>query len=104
MDRKKKRHQRPSELQEQRILHTIRRARERHGLYLSEQDVKELGQKIRQKEGTHIKSKSGRLTVWTIDFRGHQLKVFYDKIHKIPVTILSAKGSAEHTQGLEGTT
>ena len=66
--------------------HTKRRAKERFGI---EVDPVVLGKIIRNGEGTFVYRQSHRVTVWDVEYKNEHIRVVYDTIRHIPITVLT---------------
>lgn len=70
------------------IKHTKRRAKERYGLHLKEEDIKNIVNLIQKQKAEYILTESLRVTWWIVHYLGKELKVLYDKKRKTLITVL----------------
>lgn len=70
------------------IKHTKRRAKERYGLYLKENDIINIVSMIQKGKAKHVLTESLRVTIWHVNYLGKELKVVYDKKRKTLITAL----------------
>lgn len=68
--------------------HAKRRARQRFGIILTQNDEAIIKQKIQNCEAIFIYKQSNRVSHFGIKFQGKDMIVIYDKIHKTIVTFL----------------
>lgn len=77
------------------IRHSHKRLRERFGISLSNEELRELGEQIRKKDEARFKGKavffdtqSLRVTRWFVWFRDRWIPIVYDKNRKVIITAL----------------
>jgi hypothetical protein len=71
--------------------HAKRRARERLGLYLNDQEILDIVKNIQNNKYQHIDKQSDRLSRFRADIRGQDVVVVYDKTRKAIITFLHYK-------------
>lgn len=76
--------------------HAIRRARERHGLVVSENDLEELSHRIRHGHGLDpgvkfLKRQTHRVSAYRVTLHGIVCDVLYDKNTHTVITFLSGE-------------
>lgn len=69
-------------------MHTIARAKERHDLKLTGQDLDWIAKQIKTGNSSFVRRTSCNFTVHDVPYRGETLRVVYDKKRKTTVTIL----------------
>ncbi len=67
--------------------HTKKRAAQRFGINV---DIHELADLIQRNCGTFIERQSNRVTVWDVEYKGATLRVVYDKLRGLPITVLNS--------------
>ena len=70
------------------ILHAKRRASERYGLALSNDDLDKIVRLIQNHGAKFIRRQSGMITLWEVSFMEKKLQVVYDKQRSQVVTFL----------------
>ena len=70
------------------IEHSIRRARERYGLYLTRRDLRMITMRIQQGEARLIEARSKRACVYELEWEGQRVRVAYDAKRKNPASFL----------------
>lgn len=62
--------------------HTVKRASERFGLYLSDSNVTDIVKFIQSNKATFLERQSNRVTVWLMALEGINIVVVYDSQRK----------------------
>jgi hypothetical protein len=61
------------------IKHARRRALQRYGLCVSEAQIDQIVQMIKQQKARFVAKQSCRVSIWEIDWEGKKAKVVYDR-------------------------
>lgn len=70
------------------ITHAINRGKERYGLTLSKQDIKNISRIIREGESEFLEKSSNTATIHRLVYKDVPMVVVYDKVRKTIRTIL----------------
>ena len=85
------------------IKHARRRFEKRFNISLNDNQYKQLINIIRKGKATFVKKQSNRVSLWDLEFEGHQIRVVYDKKTKAIVTALYPEGKPLDTLGERST-
>lgn len=86
MNIKKSRNKKKSK-EECEIIHFKKRMFERHGLIINKERINEICKLIQNGKSTFVKKQSNRIVIHDIMFDGKSIRIVYDKIRQIPVTV-----------------
>lgn len=81
----------PNKIIKREIHHSISRAKERFGIDLREEDMLRIGKLIRTEQSIFVRAKSNRQTIHLVLYQGNWLRVAYDRVRKVPITIMTAR-------------
>jgi len=81
-------HEEMKEIDESREIHAIKRARERYGLFLNTQDLKEIAWKIFNGEAVRLRSLPGGAASYLVKTGGQVCHVVYDPVSRMVATFL----------------
>jgi hypothetical protein len=70
------------------VRHAKRRAGERYGLHLNDNDLHEITRMVQNGEGTFVERQSVRVTLWDLLWQGVPVRIAYDGERHTPVTFL----------------
>jgi len=71
------------------IRHTQKRARQRFGIETTAEDNAVMVRAIQEHRGLFVAKVSNRVTVFDLDYRGASMRVMYDKVKKVILTVLT---------------
>lgn len=70
------------------IKHAKRRFKKRFDISLNENQYTQLINRIKKGQADFVKRQSNRVTIWDLEFEGHDIRVVYDKKTSAIVTAL----------------
>jgi hypothetical protein len=96
-----KRITKPKNKTEASTIHALKRAKERFDWELTKADLKKIRTQIQNGDSIPLKKSSNRVHVHIVTYNGVQLKVAYDKIRKVIVTLMEYTGEKEEENALK---
>lgn len=82
-------------------IHAMRRAHERHGIFLGKDAQREIVGRIRAGKARLLGRQSLRVRGYEIEFAGKMLTVLYDKKRKVLITVLPEGAVWKYAQGAQ---
>lgn len=84
---KKKSHKKKRTKESCELIHFKKRMIERQGLVLNKEQINEICKLIQNGHSTFVKKQTNRIVLHDISYNGKVLRIVYDKLRKIPVTV-----------------
>jgi len=84
---KKKSHKKKKNKDDCEIIHFKRRMYERQGIVLNKEKINEICKLIQTGQSTFVLKQTNRIVIHDILYDGKVLRIVYDKLRKLPVTV-----------------
>lgn len=84
---KKKCHKKKKDKESCEIIHFKKRMFERHGLILNKEQINEITKIITDGKSNFVKKQSNRIVIHDVIYNDKTMRIVYDKLRKLPVTV-----------------